>query len=74
MNRNNPFFTKLWADAMLKEASRVSSMTWLVKQRAAWDALPWYVKCWRRVKSRCSELSYRIIGAWRVLTGRADWE
>lgn len=52
------------------DARRIEVMDYkefLRQKRAEWDALPWHVKRWRRLRSRLVEFRWRIGEAWRVL-------
>jgi len=41
----------------------------LAEHRAKWTALPWYIKAWRRTKSRYWTYRCRLVDAWDVLLG-----
>ena len=42
---------------------------YLAKRKAEWDALPWYTKRWRRIKSRLWTYRDRVRNAYFALRG-----
>lgn len=72
---NSPISTRLWSDALAKEAMRANRLQeFMVRAYEEERARPWHQRVWRRILLRSSTYGHRIKGAWLVLIGGADWE